>query len=347
MDVSRSDGAPAITEPFTERRVLLKILVGFVVAGILLYFLGAVVGWQRVFVRLAEADIGLVLLACGSTFVGLLAWGKTWQVVLDAIGIEVSTTQISVTYFAATFANYVTPFGQAGGEPFIAYVLSQDTGASYEDSLASVVSTDLLNLLPFFNFAAIGFAVLLLRAKLPDPIEPLVLGLTVLAIAIPVLAYAGWNHRQGVENTILRICSPLLNRTTRFSVDSLRHRIDGFYESLELIAADPKALLHALVFSYTGWVFFVGPLYLSAIALGLPFDPLLVLFIVPASTIAGLLPTPGGLGGVETALVALLIYLAGMTGGDALAVATVYRIASYWFAITVGGLASLLVIWRA
>lgn len=53
------------------------------------------------------------------------------------------------TYLAATFANYTTPFGQAGGEPFIAYVLSADTEASYEESLASVSTADLMHLLPF------------------------------------------------------------------------------------------------------------------------------------------------------------------------------------------------------
>lgn len=345
--MNQPDGGTAIYDQFAERRTLAKIIIGFLVAGIVLYLLGVAVGWRAVAARLAAADARWVIVACLSTFIGLVAWSKTWQIVLKIIGIQVSTTRLAVTYFAATFANYVTPFGQAGGEPFIAYVLSQDTGAPYEDSLASVVATDLLNLLPFFNFAAVGFAVLVLRAELPEEIEPLAVGLTALAIGVPILAYIGWNYREAVENVVLRLVAPLVGRTDRVGLASIRRRIDSFYASLELVAGDPRELVFALCFSYLGWVFFALPLYLAALALGLSLDIFLVLFIVPASTIAGLMPTPGGLGGVETALVLLLVYLTTMSGGDAFAVATIYRVASYWFAILVGGLGALIVIARA
>jgi hypothetical protein len=73
---------------------------------------------------------------------------------------------------------------------------------------------------------------------------------------------------------------------------------------------------------------------------------LLVFFVVPASTLAGLTPSPGGLGGVTAALVALLGVLAGFSSATGYAVATVYRLASYWFAVFVGGVAALWVVAR-
>ena len=345
--MTRSNGAAALYDQFADRRTLAKIVAGFVVAGVLVYLLGVVVGLGDVRLALAAADLEWLALACASTLVGLAAWGKAWQVVLAVVGVEVSFRRLVVTYLSATFANYITPFGQAGGEPFIAFVLSQDTGASYEDSLASVVIADLLNLLPFFNFAALGLAVLLVRARLPDVIRPLAFGLAGIAVAIPALAYVGWNHRAGVERWALRLLAPVVERTDRFSVEGVRARIDRFYASLELIAAEPRELAYALVFSYTGWLFFALPLYVAALTLGLRVDPLLVLFIVPASTIAGFVPTPGGLGGVETALVVLLVALAPVSGGEAFALATVYRVASYWFALVVGAAATTYVIARA
>jgi len=342
-----SNGGTAILDQFAERRTLTKIVAGFVIAAVLLYLLGVSAGWDRIFVALRDAQPRWLALACLSTLLGLVAWGKAWQVVLAVIGIDVPFRRLVVTYFAATFANYVTPFGQAGGEPFIAYVLSQDTGASYEDSLASVVTADLLNLLPFFNFAAIGLAVLVLRAQLPDAIRPLAFGLTALAVAIPALAYVGWNHRKGVEAGVLRVLAPIAHRTKRLSVEGARERIERFYASLEILAAEPRELLYALVFSYAGWVLFAIPLYLAARTLGTEIDPLLVLFIVPASTIAGLMPTPGGTGGVEAVLVGLLDPLLGIPYATATAIALVYRLASYWFGIVVGGIGALYVIARA
>ncbi|MEF8830590.1 MAG: flippase-like domain-containing protein, partial [Halobacteriales archaeon] len=268
-------------------------------------------------------------------------WGKAWQVVLAVVGVETPYRRLVVTYYAATFANYVTPLGQAGGEPFIAYVLSRDTEASYQDSLASVVTADLLNLLPFFNFAAVGLGWLLLQAGLPEGAENLAWGLVAMALGTPGLVYVGWRHRGGVEAAVLRLVGPVATRTDRLSVAGVRRRIDEFYAALERIADSPRMLLYALVFSYSGWVLFALPLLFGSYTLGSPIDPLVVLFIVPASTLAGLVPTPGGTGAVESALVVLLLALTPLAAGQAFALAVVYRVASYWFAILAGGLAAL------
>ncbi|WP_049969106.1 lysylphosphatidylglycerol synthase transmembrane domain-containing protein [Haladaptatus cibarius] len=346
-DESAPDGGEALSEGLSERLSTGKLLLGFVVAGVLLYLLVVVAGWRRVISALQGADYTWVWVACASTVVGLAAWGKAWQIVLAVLDIKVEFKRLVVTYFAATFANYVTPLGQAGGEPFIAYILSRDTEASYEDSLASVVTADLLNLLPFFNFAALGLSYLLLQASLPDNAKTLAQGLVVLAFGVPALAYAGWRFRERVQDLVLRLARPFASRTNRITVDGIRTRIERFYASLERIADEPRELLFALVFSYTGWVFFALPLYFAGRSLGLPLGLLLVLFIVPASTLAGLTPTPGGLAGVEAALVVLIVGLAPITTGSAVAATLIYRFASYWFVLVIGGLAALFVIMRS
>lgn len=345
--MSSNTGATVLYDTLADRRTLAKILLGFVVAGLLVYLLAAVVGFGAIRQAFARADPRWLALACLSTLVGLVAWTKAWQVVLSVVGIEVPFRRLVVTYLSGTFANYITPFGQAGGEPFIAFVLAQDTESSYEDSLAGVVIADLLNLLPFFNFAALGLATLLVSARLPAIIRPLAYGLTALAIAIPVIAYLGWNHREVVEAWTIRLLRPFLRRTSRVTVTGVRQRIDRFYTSLEVIAAEPRELAYALVFSYAGWLFFALPLYVSALTLGYHIAPMVVLFIVPASTIAGFVPTPGGLASVETALVVLLVALTALSANQAFALAMVYRLSSYWFALAVGGGATLWVIFRS
>ncbi|MDZ7730188.1 MAG: lysylphosphatidylglycerol synthase transmembrane domain-containing protein [Natrialbaceae archaeon] len=152
-------------------RSALKIGLGFAVGVVLVYLLGVVVGWERTLERLRMAQWRWVVVGCLSTVLCLVAWGKTWQIILRTIGVDVPFRKLIVTFFAATFANYVTPMGQAGGEPFIAYILSQDTSASYEESLASVVTTDIIRLLPFFTFGGVGVAYLILDSQLPARIE--------------------------------------------------------------------------------------------------------------------------------------------------------------------------------
>ena len=339
------DGDGSLVD-LVDRQTLLKTGVGFVVAAVILYLLARGIGIDAIRQELVGADVRWLALGCLSTAVGLVAWAKAWQVVLGVVGIPVRFRKLVVSYYAATFANYVTPLGQAGGEPFIAYVLARDTEASYEDSLASVVTADLLNLLPFFTFAAIGTAVLFVRTTLPDEVRGVAVALVVFAVGVPAGAAAGWRVRRRLGRLVLRLVAPVARRTRFLSVEGIRRRLAELNEAFERIAADPRALAHALVYSYVGWLFFALPLYFAALTVGEPVALLLVFFIVPASTLAGLTPSPGGLGGVTAALVALLGVLAGFSSATGYAVATVYRLASYWFAVGVGGLAALWVVAR-
>ncbi|WP_435196892.1 lysylphosphatidylglycerol synthase transmembrane domain-containing protein [Natronomonas sp. EA1] len=331
---------------FVDRETVTKTLVGFALATVLLLLVAKGVGFQRVSDTLAGAELRWLAAGCLSTLLCLALWGKAWQVVLRVVGIDVPYRRLVVTYFAATFANYVTPLGQAGGEPFIAYVLSRDTDASYEDALASVVTADLLNLLPFFSFSAVGLSVLLVQADLPSAVKPLAQGLLGMALGIPAIVAVGWRFREGVRAGVLRVAAPITARTTRLSLDGVARRIDDLYEAFGRIAADRTALVVAVCFAYAGWVFFALPLYFSGLTLGFDIAPLLVLFIVPASTLAGLTPAPGGLGGVEVALVALVVALTPLGAAQAFAVALVYRVASYWFALLLGGGAAFAVVAR-
>ena len=337
-----SDGALGLL----DRRTLVKTVAGFIVAGVILSLLAVGIGIEEIRAELTDADPLWLAAGCASTAVGLVSWAKAWQVVLGVVGIPVRFRKLVVTYYAATFANYVTPLGQAGGEPFIAYVLARDTDASYEDSLASVVTADLLNLLPFFTFAAVGMGVLLVRTTLPDEVRGVAVALVVFAVGVPAGAAAGWRVRKRLGRLVVRLVAPVVHRTRFFSVEGVRRRLRELNEAFERIAADPQALTHALIYSYVGWLFFALPLYFAALTVGDPIGLLLVFFIVPASTLAGLTPSPGGLGGVTAALVALLGVLAGFSSATGYAVATVYRLASYWFAVLVGGLAALWVVAR-
>lgn len=329
-----------------DRGTKLKAVAGFAVAGLLLYFFGRVIGWEEILRTLRGANPWWFLAACLSTLVSLVVWAKSWDVILHTVGLDVSFRKIVVTYFAATFADYATPFGKAGGGPFIAYVLAADTDANYQDSLASVVTADLLNLLPFFTFAGVGTLALWAQGEIPQQARLLVAGLGSLALFVPALIYVGWKRQGLVERLLVTVTKPLARRTDRIDSEDLCERLDEFYGHVDHIAASRGQLARTLVYAYVGWLFFAAPLYFAAQTLGHSISPLLVLFIVPASSLAGIVPTPGGVGGVEFALVGLLVALTNFSPELAASIALVYRVTSYWFGLAVGGLAAFRVIHR-
>lgn len=330
-----------------SRRTVLRGAVAFLIAVVLVYLLGRVIGWERTLTVLGRGDLFWVGVACVSTMLCLVTWAKTWQIVLASLDVGVSFRRLIVTFYAASFANYVTPMGQAGGEPFIAYILSRDTGATYEQSLASVIATDVLRLFPFFNVGIIGAAYLLVAGRLPGDTELYILLIVVLAVAVPVGIIGLWFKRFTIRRVVLRALRPVADRTRRINLSRVAGRIDRLFGSIELIANSPKSLVVAVVFAYVGWILFALPLYFSSIALGFQISLLLVSFLVPVTVIVGSTPSPGGLAVIEGTLVAFLVAFVALSTSEALAVTLLYRVTSYWIVILLGGLAALWVVSRS
>ncbi|MFB6164578.1 MAG: lysylphosphatidylglycerol synthase transmembrane domain-containing protein [Haloarculaceae archaeon] len=336
----------ATVESALDRRTAGKVGVGFLVAVVLLYLFGRVIGWDEITRTLANADPTWFAAALASMTLGLVVWAKAWDEILHLVDVDLPFPSLVVTYFAATFADYVTPFGKVGGGPLIAYVLSTDDRISYHESLASVTTADMLNLLPYFGFAVVGLVGLLIHGGVPRRARLLVGALAGVAVLVAAGAALAWRFRGRVEALLVGTLAPLLDRVPLVDAASVREEVRGFYEEVDRISDSPRNLAYTLIFSVIGWVFFAAPLYLAARTLGVPIHPLVVLFVVPASTVAGVVPTPGGLGGVEFALVGLLVVLTPMTAGVAAGVALVYRVASYWWVVGIGGLATLYEVYR-
>ncbi|WP_436908610.1 flippase-like domain-containing protein [Halosimplex marinum] len=343
-DRDRTAGAPG---GGLDRRSVAKVGVGFAVAVALLYLFGRVIGWSEIAATFARADPKWLALAMASSAAGLAVWAKVWDELLALVGVDAAYPPLVVTYFAATFGDYVTPLGKAGGGPLIAYVLSADDRISYEQGLASVTSADTINLLPYVGFALVGFGGLALGGGLPRRANLLAGTLAAVVGTVAVTGAVVWRKRDRVEDTVAGAVGTAGDLLPFVDVGSVRETVRGFYAELERIAAEPRTLAYALALSTVGWVLFALPLYLAGRTLGVELGLFVVMFVVPASTVAGLVPTPGGLGGVEFALVGLLVALTTVPASTAAAVALVYRLASYWLVVAVGGLAALYEIYGA
>ena len=327
----------ATTTSDVSRRTLVKVGGGFAVAAVLLYLLGRVVGWGEILAAVGRADPLWLVAAMASTTAGLVAWTRVWDDVLSALAVDVPFPSLTMTYFAATFADYVTPAGKVGGGPIIAYLLSTDERVTYHEGLASVTTTDLLNVLPLFLFAAVGTVGLLVRGTLPPRADLFVVAIAGFAAAVAlVVAFVAW-RRADVEDAAVSVLRPVARALPFVEPSTVEGEVREFSTQIGRIAERPRLLVGTLAYSLVGWVLFAAPLYLAARSLGVSLYPPLVLFIIPASTLAGLVPTPGGLGSVEFAVTGLLVALAPLDAGSAAAVTLLYRVANYWFVVVVGG----------
>ncbi|WP_275039951.1 flippase-like domain-containing protein [Natrinema pallidum] len=125
-----------------------SILIGFVGAGLVLSVLLITVGVDGIIAQLRKTQPAVIAILLGLIPLWLVAWGLCLHTVLRALGTPTSRVQSIVVFTAATFANQVTPFGQAGGEPISAFLISETADTEYENGLAAIASVDTLHFSP-------------------------------------------------------------------------------------------------------------------------------------------------------------------------------------------------------
>lgn len=320
------------------------ILVGFVAALAVLIVIFSLAGIEEVTATLSMADGRVIALVAVVALGWLFAWSMSLRTVLRVLGIRISVLRAFFLYAGATFANNVTPFGQAGGEPFAALLISRTTNADYESSLGAIASVDSINFVPSISFALVGVAYYATVLTLGDTVVMIALAIVAIAVAVPAAAVFGWRNRTKVEfaiaNGVVHVVGAFARFVPRLSPPTkpaVVHRLRGFFDAIERVAGDRRGLLLSVFFSALGWLLSSVSLWLSFYALGYTVPFAAVLFVVPIGSMASIAPLPGGLGGVDAALVLLLVPMAGVSVPTASAAAIIHRGATYFLPVLIGG----------
>jgi uncharacterized protein (TIRG00374 family) len=305
-------------------RDLAATAAGLLVGLAALVALSVVAGGPAVIAALSGAVPGLVALVAAAILAWLCLWGLALRAVLAALGTEVRAVDAVLVNAAAAFANHVTPFGQAGGEPATALLLSAVGEPPFERALGAITSFDVLNVVPSLSLAAVGLAYYGSVAALGVRLRTVAVGLAAVVVLAPLVAGFAWRRRRGVEAVLVRLLTPParvvgrpLPRVEPPARAAVAGRVEGFVGALEAVAGDRRRLAVALSASTAGWLAQVLGLWLALRAVGAHVPLAVPLFVVPLGTVGAALPTPGGLGGIEPIQVGLV------TAATTVAVSTV------------------------
>jgi uncharacterized protein (TIRG00374 family) len=329
-----------------DSRNIAATLAGFAVAAVVLGALAALVGAGEVLAAIGRARTGYVALVGAVILAWVVLWGAGLRTVVAAVGTDVPLRDAVLVNAGAAFANHVTPFGQAGGEPVTAWLLSDVSGAEFEDALAAVASFDTINVVPSLSFAAVGLAYYATVTTLGARFRLIGVGMGLFAALLAAGLLVGWRRRDAVEALLVRVAGPpirLVGRVLpRFDPPSpavIEDRIEGFLHGIERVATDRDRLALALAFSTAGWLAQSLGLWLAFQALGTDIPGYVPLFVVPMGTVANVLPTPGGLGGIETVQVALLVTATGVAAATVTAAVAIFSVGGFFLTTTVGAAA--------
>lgn len=318
------------------------VLVLAVFGGILL-----LVDASAVVAAIGRADPFLLVVVAGTILLWNVSWGIALWHVLRALDIEVPFYLAILVHAAGSFANHVTPFGQAGGEPVTAWLLSRQVDVEYEVSLASITSLDAINVVPSLTFATCGALYLTVVGTGDETLDFVTTVILAVAVLLPMVVFTGWRYRRKLGRVVGSVTAPVAHRIVTVvpllsvsQLGALRERVAGFTEAIERIAVNGRRLRLVLAFSALGWAFQSIGLWVTFLALG-SFVPVAVpFFVLPLGKVGSVLPTPGGLGGSEAINVTMLILLTDVGAATITAAVAIHSVGGYLLTTGVGAIAT-------
>jgi len=112
-----------------------------------------------------------------------------------------------------------------------------------------------------------------------------------------------------------------------------------FVTGIERIATDRRRLALALSLSALGWAVQAAGLWFAFRALGTTIPPYVPLFVIPLGAVAGGLPTPGGLGGIEAVQITLLAAATTVAAPTVTAAVAISRVGGFFLTTSLGAAA--------
>jgi len=320
MSMSSANTPPLASAPAPKgagRRwrdiALLGALFAFVIAG--LVGLAAATGWEETKHQLMQLTLVQIMILLALSLVNYLFRGARWHLFSNRLGLPTTLTQ-DLRHFLGGFAMSVTP-GRVG-ELIRMRWLRRETGWAVERTAPLVLMDRASDLAAMALILAGGIA----------------LSAGGIAMAMPVAVLALAAAFVATRPKLLALCVTLLYRMLGL-FPRLMARLRMAARSLTVFSSGP-ILASALTLGLIGWVAEGYAFHILLTWMGTDIGLAKAVAIFTFSTLAGgLTGAPGGVGGAEAAMVALLS-LEGVPLEVSIPATAVIRLTTLWFAILIG-----------
>ncbi|AKS45303.1 conserved hypothetical protein [Octadecabacter temperatus] len=292
---------------------LLGLLFAFVIAG--LVGLAVATGWEETKHQLMQLTLSQIVILLALSLVNYLFRGARWHLFSNRLGLSTTLIQ-DLRHFLGGFAMSVTP-GRVG-ELIRMRWLKRETGWAVERTAPLVLMDRASDLAAMALILAGGIALSAGGIKMAMPVA-------LLALAAAFVA---------TRPKLLAACVTLLYRTIG-KFPRLMARVRSAARSLTVFSSGP-IMAAALALGLIGWVAEGYAFHLLLMWMGADIGFAKAIAIFTFSTLAGgLTGAPGGVGGAEAAMVALLS-LEGIPLDVSIPATAVIRLTTLWFAILIG-----------
>ncbi|MDJ0637531.1 MAG: lysylphosphatidylglycerol synthase transmembrane domain-containing protein [Paracoccaceae bacterium] len=295
----------------------MALLIGLVLlVAFGLFGLAAATGWEETVGALRTLSLREMAILLALSLVNYLCRGLRWHMFATRLGLMTGFLQ-NMRHFLGGFAMSVTP-GRVGELVRMRWI-RRETGWSFEKT-APLVLVD--------RAADLAAMAILLALSLAFSASGIALGIPVALLAIAVAIVA-------TRPKLLRWVGDIGHIASRRAFPRLFVRVRRAAQSLNAFTGPTVMILAGLV-GVIGWLAEGYAFHMLLVWLGADIGLWKAVGIFIFATLAGgLTGAPGGLGGAEAAMVALLA-LDGVPLEVAVPATLVIRVTTLWFAILIG-----------
>ena len=325
----RSNEHPEGPVPIKRRVFSLPSLVSLALAGAFLFFLVTRfdVDPEAALALVKDSNPWYLALAVLVHYTTFLFRGARWRILLRNAQEDGSAVPgvlyCSQLVLLGWFANSVAWFRL--GDAYRAYLYRDEMGASFSRTIGTLLAERMLDAILVLLLLLVAVPFLLGGGEI---VTWTVLGTAIVLVFTLIVVFLGL--RLAKDRALRMLPGWLAERYQRLQ--------EGAVGSFRQVP--PVTILGLL-----GWLSEVARLYLVAHALNLGLSIPLVIFIALANSLLTLVPTPGGIGAVESGVAGLLVRLSSLSVNAATALVLVDRSITYVSVIAVG--AVLLVLRQA
>lgn len=328
----------------------LHVLGGFAAALAVVAALLYAVGPARVVALLADARPFPVAGAVAAILAAQACFALAFGAAVHASGVRVPPARAGRAFAAGAFFRRIAPMEAVGGPLAAAYAFRERD--LQDRAVVAGVVTETAGVVATLAIVGAAGAVLTTQSGYDPGLRAFAgavaavcavgLAVAVLLVARPRLAgRAASALARGLGATVGRVApGPSRWVARKFGGE----RSGNYRASVRSFAADRRAVAVVLALSVAGWLLYALTLAASAAAVGVSASLATVAFAALITGVLSALPLPGGVGGVEVGLVAVLAAFAGASLAAGAAAVLLFRLVSYWFVLLLAGV--VFVAWR-
>ena len=337
-------GAARRDAPEPRRYVITKIVRTVLLLGILgvaFYFILPYVTSSRdAFSKMTAADFWFLGLAVAFEIAAFLSYSLLTRSVFHSLRAELHLWTVVRIVLAGFAASRIFSVGGIGGF-VVTYQALAKRGLSRSIAVVAVATQQFFNYIVLWIIFFIAIFYLLARGQ--GSVAGLTFAIVCIGLVLGHLAYLIYlyNHPTRLRRRARQFAA-VWNRVWRkrtIDVASIDEWVDNLRAGIRPMTAKRGAVRTNVISAALWWAFDISCLTAVFAAYGpLPHLSSLLIAYSVAYTVATFVPTPGGLGTVETLLIALL------TSFDTKNVVTsvlVYRVINFWLPIPFGAAAYL------